>query len=110
MNPQPLSLAKAKKEGIRMAKLPVEKYLDWGCGSTKSFTLNQMMKILLDLKYTGNWRQALKNVPTRKLKVSREYQLKKLVDQFRSPKNQDVAKTADIQDFKFASRKKKFQS
>jgi len=110
MNPQPLSLAKAKKEGIRMAKLPVEKYLDWGCGSTKSFTLNQMMKILLDLRYTGDWNKALKHIPTRKLKESRDYQLKKLVNRFKSPKNQDVAGTADIQDFTFASRKKNFQS
>ncbi|EZA52426.1 hypothetical protein DMN91_012076 [Ooceraea biroi] len=73
VQPQPLSLAKAKKEGIRMLKLPVDKYLEWGSGSGKSFTINQMMKIMLDLRHTGDWNLALQNVPSRKLKAAREY-------------------------------------
>ncbi|XP_032666299.1 mitochondrial ribonuclease P protein 1 homolog [Odontomachus brunneus] len=77
VNPRPLSLAKAKKEGLRMAKLPIEKYLDWGRSSTKSFTLNQMLCIMLDLKYTRSWEQAFQHVPTRKLKQSREQMLQK---------------------------------
>jgi hypothetical protein len=110
MNPQPLSLAKAKKEGIRMAKLPIDKYLDWGSGSTKSFTLNQVMNILLDLRHTRDWNKALKHVPIRKLKASREHQLKKLLNRSGYPKEQDGARTADIQDFTFASRRKNSRS
>lgn len=56
-----------------MAKLPIEKYLNWGPGSSKSFTLNQMMKIILDIRHTGNWKKALQHIPSRKLKQSREY-------------------------------------
>lgn len=37
----PLTMAKAKREGIRMAKLPLDKYLRWG-SSGKSLTLNAM--------------------------------------------------------------------
>lgn len=74
-NPKPLSLAKAKKEGLRMAKLPIEKYLDWGSGSTKNLTLNQIISIILDLRHTKSWEQALQHVPTRKLKSAREHML-----------------------------------
>lgn len=60
-----------------MAKLPIEKYLDWGSGSTKNLTLNQMLNILLDINITRNWKEALRHVPTRKLREAREYMLKK---------------------------------
>uniref|UniRef100_W8CBV6 RNA (guanine-9-)-methyltransferase domain-containing protein 1 n=1 Tax=Ceratitis capitata TaxID=7213 RepID=W8CBV6_CERCA len=67
VNNEPLSLAKAKRLGIRMARLPLDRYLQWGSGSGKSLTLNQMVNILLDLKTTKDWAQALKHVPRRKL-------------------------------------------
>ncbi|XP_067004068.1 mitochondrial ribonuclease P protein 1 homolog [Anabrus simplex] len=67
VNKEPLSLAKAKKEGLRMAKLPLDRYLTWGSGSGKSLTLNQMIQILLDLRFTGDWKIALKHVPRRKI-------------------------------------------
>uniref|UniRef100_A0A1B6FKU1 RNA (guanine-9-)-methyltransferase domain-containing protein 1 n=1 Tax=Cuerna arida TaxID=1464854 RepID=A0A1B6FKU1_9HEMI len=66
-NNEPLSLAKAKSEGIRMAQLPLDRYLDWGLG-TKSLTINQVLKILLDVRTTGDWNLALTNVPKRKVK------------------------------------------
>ncbi|XP_046678320.1 mitochondrial ribonuclease P protein 1 homolog [Homalodisca vitripennis] len=66
-NNEPLSLAKAKSEGIRMAQLPLDRYLDWGLG-TKSLTINQVLKILLDVRTTGDWNRALTNVPKRKVK------------------------------------------
>jgi len=62
----PLSLAKAKQQGIRMAKLPLDKYLGWGAGG-KSLTLDQMTKIMLDLKDGRNWDIALRHVPKRKI-------------------------------------------
>lgn len=67
VNNEPLSLAKAKRLGLRMARLPLDRYLQWGAGSGKSLTLNQMINILLELKTTNNWTQALKHVPRRKI-------------------------------------------
>ncbi|XP_013115184.2 mitochondrial ribonuclease P protein 1 homolog [Stomoxys calcitrans] len=67
VNNEPLSLAKAKKLGLRMARLPLDRYLQWGAGSGKSLTLNQMIKIMLDVRKTGDWRKALSHVPRRKL-------------------------------------------
>ncbi|KAJ8978654.1 hypothetical protein NQ317_019090 [Molorchus minor] len=67
INNQPLSLAKAKKEGLKMAKLPLDRHLQWGSGSGKSLTLNQMICIMNDIKFTGNWKHALQHVPRRKL-------------------------------------------
>ena len=67
INNEPLSLAKAKKLGLKMAKLPLDRYLQWGAGSGKSLTLNQMTSIMLDIKSTGNWPLALSHVPRRKV-------------------------------------------
>lgn len=72
--PHPVSLAKAKKEGLRMARLPFDHYLEWGTGGNKSLTLDQMMKIMLDIKNTGDWLKALEHVPKRKLRRDDEYQ------------------------------------
>lgn len=67
MHNEPLSLAKAKKLGLKMARLPLDRYLQWGSGSGKSLTLNQMTHIMLDLKSTGDWNKSLSHVPRRKL-------------------------------------------
>lgn len=67
VNNEPLSLAKAKREGLRMARLPLDRYLQWGAGSGKSLTLNQMTTILLDLKATNDWMRSLSHVPRRKI-------------------------------------------
>lgn len=67
MSQEPLSLAKAKKQGLRMARLPLDRYLSWAGGSGKSLTINQMVKIMLEMKQTGDWEKALKFVPRRKL-------------------------------------------
>nr|CAG4646557.1 EOG090X0D3U [Macrothrix elegans] len=64
----PLSLAKAKKDNIRMEKLPLDRYLSFAGGSGKSLTLNAMMSILLELRMHGNWQKALQFVPRRKLR------------------------------------------
>lgn len=67
INNEPLSLAKAKSQNLRMARLPLDRYLQWGPGSGKSLTINQMLMILLDIKATGDWNHALRHVPRRKL-------------------------------------------
>lgn len=67
-NNEALSLAKAKRQGLRMARFPLDRYLQWKGGSGKSLTINQTLKIMLDLKRTGNdWRTALSIVPKRKI-------------------------------------------
>uniref|UniRef100_A0A0D9SBK5 tRNA methyltransferase 10 homolog C n=1 Tax=Chlorocebus sabaeus TaxID=60711 RepID=A0A0D9SBK5_CHLSB len=59
------SLAKAKRLKLATECLPLDKYLQWNTGN-KNLTLDQMMRILLCLKNTGNWEEALKFVPQRK--------------------------------------------
>uniref|UniRef100_A0A7G3AR47 RNA (guanine-9-)-methyltransferase domain-containing protein 1 n=1 Tax=Lutzomyia longipalpis TaxID=7200 RepID=A0A7G3AR47_LUTLO len=66
-NTEPLSLAKAKRQNLRMAKLPLDRYLQWTSGSGKSLTINQMISILLTLKDTSDWEKALEVVPRRKI-------------------------------------------
>lgn len=67
-NHEPLSLTKAKKLNLKMARLPLDTHLDWGPGAGKSLTLDQMTNIMLDLKRTRNWQIALQHVPKRKVK------------------------------------------
>lgn len=59
------SLAKAKRLDLATECLPLDKYLQWDVGN-KNLTLDQMIRILLCLKNTGNWEKALKFVPRRK--------------------------------------------
>lgn len=58
-----------------MGKLPIEKYLKWGLSASKNLTIDQVLKILLDLRYTGDWKKALQHIPNRKLKGSRKVKL-----------------------------------
>jgi mitochondrial ribonuclease P protein 1 len=67
MNNEPLSLAKAKRDGLKMAKLPLDRFLEWGPGSKKNLNINHMVQILLDLKLTGDWEYSLRHIPRRKL-------------------------------------------
>lgn len=78
VNNDPLSLAKAKRLGLRMARLPLDRYLQWGAGSGKSLTLNQMINIMLDLKKTNDWDAALQHVPRRKVARDVDYDRQKL--------------------------------
>ncbi|XP_053162219.1 tRNA methyltransferase 10 homolog C [Hemicordylus capensis] len=60
-----LSLARAKRLNLATARLPLDRYLQWEEGA-KNLTLDQMMRILLTLKDTGSWKEALQFVPKRK--------------------------------------------
>ncbi|KAK9300820.1 hypothetical protein QLX08_006666 [Tetragonisca angustula] len=73
----PISYQKAKKEDIKMMKLPLGEVLNWGTGSSKNLPLNQVLSIMLDLKHTKNWDIAFKNIPKRKLQDSREQVMKR---------------------------------
>lgn len=86
MNNEPLSLAKAKRDGIKMAKLPLDRYLEWAPGSKKNLNINHMIPILLDLKLTGDWEFSLKHIPRRKLM---ETKIKAFQKKLRNPKLRD---------------------
>lgn len=60
-----LSLANAKRLKLATARLPLDEFLHWEIGA-KNLTLDQMIRIMLTLKETGNWEEALKFVPKRK--------------------------------------------
>ncbi|KPI94970.1 Mitochondrial ribonuclease P protein 1-like [Papilio xuthus] len=67
INTEPLSLARAKRDGLKMAKLPLDRYMEWAPGANKSLNINHMVPILSDLKVSGDWDHALRHVPRRKL-------------------------------------------
>lgn len=60
-----VSLANAKRLKLATARLPLKEHLNWEIGN-KNLTLDQMIRILLTLKETGKWEEALKFVPRRK--------------------------------------------
>ncbi|XP_043269611.1 mitochondrial ribonuclease P protein 1 homolog [Venturia canescens] len=96
---EPVSLAKAKKLGIKTLKLPLDKYLQWGANTGKNLTLNAVTNILLDIKFTGNWEKALNHVPRRKLaghyQALEERKLKKRIGLLDSSADQDADKDFD---------------
>jgi ribonuclease P protein 1 len=61
-----------------MEKLPLDRYLLWGAGGSKSLTLNQVIQILLDIRATGSWDKALQHVPRRKLASAEDVQERSL--------------------------------
>lgn len=110
-NSEPLSLATAKKEGIRMAKLPLDKYLLWGSGSGKRLPLNQMVNILTDIRITGDWHKALQHVPQRKLEKSFDRFQQNFVPKQRPERRFDFpfeqSKQKNRNSFSFQSRQNK---
>lgn len=109
-NNEPISLAKAKKNELRMAKLPLDKYLDWGKGG-KSLTINQMLEILLEMKLTDDWNQALRFVPKRKL-FKEMFKPQTSKEQRRITIHKDFLKELDeestiMEDSKFTQRKER---
>nr|XP_046193653.1 tRNA methyltransferase 10 homolog C-like [Oncorhynchus gorbuscha] len=60
-----LSLANAKRLQLNTARLPLDDFLQWETGA-KNLTLDQMIRILLTLKESGRWEEALEHVPKRK--------------------------------------------
>lgn len=68
-----VSLGKAKKEGLRMARLPLDRYFQFKSG--KSLTIDQMLQILMELKTSNDFEKALEHVPRRKIVPLDEQQL-----------------------------------
>ncbi|KAL5014979.1 hypothetical protein ScPMuIL_009249 [Solemya velum] len=70
---KPVSLAKSKEQKIRCAKLPLDRFLSWSQGN-KSLTIDQVTRILTELKDTGDWEKALKFVPRRKVVQDEDFE------------------------------------
>ncbi|XP_077299685.1 tRNA methyltransferase roswell [Arctopsyche grandis] len=96
---EPISAAKAKEYNIRMAKLPLDKYLQWNPGSGKSLAICHVLKILLDYKTTKDWNTAFLNVPRRKLIPGPEYYNKKYniaIDKYLDTKNHVQSSSSEV--------------
>lgn len=61
---KPLTLAKAKRLNIRHARLPIDKYRR--CRVHKALTLDQVLRVMLEVKQSKDWDAAFKHVPSRK--------------------------------------------
>lgn len=61
---RPLSLAKAKKHDIRTARLPIESFRT--CRVNKILTLDEIMQVMLEVKFSGDWNRAFQYVAKRK--------------------------------------------
>ncbi|XP_041458532.1 tRNA methyltransferase 10 homolog C-like [Lytechinus variegatus] len=59
------SLARAKRFGLEHARLPLDRHLQWTTGA-KNLTLDQMIKIMIEMNTSGDWVKALQHVPVRK--------------------------------------------
>ncbi|XP_052738635.1 mitochondrial ribonuclease P protein 1 homolog isoform X2 [Bicyclus anynana] len=113
MNNEPLSLAKAKKDGLKMAKLPLDRYIEWAPGSKKNLNINHMIPILLDLRLTGDWEFALRHIPRRKLMETKILAMQKRFDNtslnrqdlFKSFKNVRRNSSLTMNEKKFKSKR-----
>lgn len=63
----PLSLTKANKLGIRHARLPLDEYVKFYCGSHKRLRIDSIVDILLNWKETNDWNKAFEKIPNYKL-------------------------------------------
>ncbi|CAG4978283.1 unnamed protein product [Parnassius apollo] len=107
INNEPLSLAKAKRDGVKMAKLPLDRYLEWGPGSKKNLNINHMVPILLDLKLTGDWEFSLQHIPRRKLMETKVMAMQKKLQ------NSPLAQEQVFKNLKFnrqSFREKRFKT
>lgn len=97
---KPLSLAKAKREGIRIAKLPLEDYLRWGQSASKTLPLNILIKIMLEMKATGDWNRALSFIPKRKLKTPKELEAEAQLAEKKEERRQRIVTKFSSKTFK----------
>lgn len=62
--PKPASLNRAKELGIRTAKLPLDRYLNWGMRK-KQLRLDDITQILLDFRSTRDWKRSFLSITNR---------------------------------------------
>lgn len=103
-------MAKAKEQGIRMAKFPLDKYLDWGASSSKNLTLDQALNIMLDLQRDSNWQKALDHIPKRKLKSYRNYQLMRQIQRDQRLLGQDTPESFNAVMKEIGAKERSFEN
>lgn len=81
---QQLTLAKAKSQNIRMARLPLE-YIKFGPGAGKELPFSTVIEIMLERQRTSNWREILeKCVPLqRQAKHQNLFEKERILKNFR---------------------------
>lgn len=89
---KPISMARAKRQGINFARLPLDEYLPWGQSSSKTLALQHITKILLDMKATKDWSKAFDSIPRRKLKTAEELEAEAQRQAAKEHKKQRVLK------------------
>lgn len=84
-----VTMANAKKLGIRTVWLPVERYMYLGAG-VRSLPLNIISDILLDYKNTHDWKKALVHLPQRRVVQPRHarHMLSKVIDDISNTKGE----------------------
>lgn len=92
----PYSLARAKRQGIAFARLPLDEYLPWGQSASKTLALNHITRILLDMKATRNWSEAFKSIPRRKLKNAAQLKAEEEFQATKEHKKQRVLKKFNL--------------
>lgn len=60
----PYTLSKAKKYDLRTARLPLETFRT--CRINKTLTLDQVMQVMLEVKFSNDWNEAFRYVAQRK--------------------------------------------
>lgn len=60
----PYTLSKAKKYDLRTARLPIESFRT--CRIDKTLTLDQVMQVMLEIKFSRDWNEAFRYVAARK--------------------------------------------
>ncbi|UJR37225.1 hypothetical protein I4U23_029934 [Adineta vaga] len=64
---RPLTLAKAKRDNIKHQRLPLEQYLKFGGGASRTLSLDKVYNILMGLKHGKSWSEAFRAIPDRKV-------------------------------------------
>lgn len=60
----PHTLAKAKRLDLQTARLPMESFRT--CRINKTLTLDQVLQVMLEIKFSGDWNRAFRYVASRK--------------------------------------------
>ena len=97
----PFCIARAKEKGVRMARLPFARHLNWRAGHGTKTPLNQMTQILLDVRSGATWVEAFQHLPPRLKLNPTEERKRKLVertDQDSPFKLPEITELADQRD------------
>jgi hypothetical protein len=96
---EPLTYVKAKKEGIRAYRLPIDEHIAWGSGK-KFLCLNHVVSILHDWSITNDWKSALKkHVPFRKQKPEAELVMEEEIRKIKYRRQKELENMKGVRNF-----------